>query len=122
MKSNVKVKYDVVVYPYENHPEESIGFSLYPQKVADHSVQFDISFGKDRYDSKYIGYHDDRIWFIDPANCRGLFINTPLNISATSEDLFDIYEYDEDECMAIAKSIELICIDFLNYDNDFRIL
>ena len=118
MKCNVKRIYKVEIIPY-NDDEDSLIFSLSPLKTGLHTVQFDTSYGSDEHNQpKYIGYHDGKFWYIDSNYSRGLFLNTPLNVSETADDLSEIEEYDEDECIINATSVEILVRDFFNYTDD----
>lgn len=119
MKSNVERIYKVELSPY-NDDEDTLDFSVTPLKTGTHTVQFDISYcSNESGEHKYIGYHDGTFWYIDLSCDRGLFLNTPLDIETTADDLSEIDEYDdEEECVIIAKSIEMLIRDFFSYKDD----
>ena len=107
MKSEVKLNFDVKIYPYNDDPLECIKFSLECEKPSKETVKFEIYDGSDR-EPMYFGFIDNGGWFLDPENKVGTFICDPYSIEEMVEEFEEIEEYDEDDCYIIAKSIDLI--------------
>lgn len=107
MRSEVKLYFDVKVYPYEDDPWEYIKFSVNSEKLSKETVRFEILDGKDR-DPMYFGVVSDGGWFLDPENMVGTFIGNSMSAKEIAEYLEEVDEYDMDDCYAIAESIELL--------------
>ena len=114
MRSSVKLSYNVMLYP-DDTDDEAISFSFYPQKKGNNTVEFELPFAGSEAAPIYVGFHDEKCWFIDTNNQRGIFLESPLDISETADDLSLIDDYEEEVCMVIAKCIEVICNEFFGY-------
>ena len=114
MISNVKLSYDVIIYP-DDDEEESISFSFYPKRVGSQTIQFDLPYINSEGVPMYIGFHDEKCWFIDTNNQRGIFLDSPTEVSSTADDLSLIDEYDKEACIVIAKAIEVICREYFDF-------
>lgn len=114
MRSTVKLSYDVIIYP-DDTDEEKIRFSFFPKRKGETTVEFELSYINSEAAPMYIGFHDEKCWFIDTNYQRGIFLNSPLQVSETADELSRIDEYDEKACMVIAKSIEVICNEYFNF-------
>ena len=121
MKYKILRKYDILVSPETNEDEESFehyDYMNYCLKV-DHSTQDSVAFSiVHRMNEElnfFMGKIQSELWFLDPNHHKG-FSLSEVTADGIEEQLEEIDEYDDYECMIIAKSIELIWKEQLNME------
>ena len=94
--------------------DEDIEITLKPERVSKDNIHFEITWETGSSAKGYVGILGSGIWFLDYESNLGTVIMCPICFKNIHSELSDIGVYDEEDCEAVALSIEVICKEFLD--------
>ena len=121
MKYKILRKYDILISPetYEDEglidQDDCLDYCLKVDYSTQDSVAFSIDVLMEQDITFYMGKIQSQLWIVDPNHHKG-FSLSEVTTEGIEEELEEIDEYDDYECMMIAKSIELIWKEQLNME------
>ena len=121
MEYKILRHYDIFISPERLDDEEYfdpdayVNYYLKVDHYTPDSVAFSIDVRMEEDITFYMGKIQSELWFLDTNHNKG-FSLSEVTTEGIEEELEEIDEYDNYECMMIAKSIELIWKEQLNME------
>lgn len=114
MRFDITRRYSICLHLDDDDPYDCVDCSLSVESTGSDSYLFTVRMG--HYDCilGLMGINAAGLWYLDPALKRGFSLELPVCYESVCEELLDLGSYDSEQCMVIAKSIDLIYTDFFH--------
>ena len=114
MKLDITCSYGIDLYPDEDDLYDCIHCSMSFHSTGPDSVAFTIRIGRYDYIRCLAGFNSAGFWFLDPFLHCGFCMDIPVCYDSVYDEMTKLLEYDTEQCIFLARSIELILKDQFN--------